>query len=251
MTTLVLLCATVTVSADASATKVLIVHDEPEPMEVLADAFEKKAGFTVVSVKQQKLPDDLSEFAAVFNFVHRPMTPRAEQLCIEYACNGGRHVLLHHAISSSKRQNPKLLAELKSEVPPGRKPANGFYVERGTLTFINLAPKHFITSNGITYPAKTNFSDAAGQPVEHESFSFDNTEIFLNLKFQPCPERTTLYGITFRDADGKSFAQHAGGWVMRTGKGYSFYFQAGHEARDFANPIYQQVLVNCVLWKPE
>lgn len=249
MATIMFLCAVLT--ADAPTTKVLIVHDEPAPMEVLADAFEKKAGFTVISVKQQKVPDDLSEFAAVFNFVHRPMTPRAEQLCIEYARNGGRHVLLHHAISSSKRQNPKLLAELNSEVPPGRKPANGFYVERGRLTFVNLAPRHFITSNGITYPAKANFPDATGQPIECESFSFDNTEIFLNLKFQPCPERKTLYGITFRDADNKSFAQYAGGWVMRTGKGHSFYFQAGHEARDFTNPIYQQILINCVLWKPE
>ncbi len=250
MATIMLLGAMFT-AADAPTNKVLIVHDEPEPMEVLADAFEKKAGFTVVSIKQQKLPDDLSDFTAVFNFVHRPMTPRAEQLCIEYARNGGRHVLLHHAISSSKRQNPKLLAELNSEVPPGRKPANGFYVERGTLALVNLAPKHFITSNGITYPAKHSFPDAAGEPSECESFSFDNTEIFLNLKFHPCPERTTLYGITFRDADGKSFAQDAGGWVMRTGKGYSFYFQAGHEARDFTNSIYQQILINCVLWKPK
>lgn len=249
MAILMLVCAMF--SASNVTAKVLIVHDEPGPMTVLADALRDKAGFTVVSVEQGKLPDDLSEFAAVFNFVHKPMTPRAEQLCIEYARNGGRHVLLHHAISSSKRKNPKLLAELNSEVPPGRKPANGFYVERGTLTFVNLAPKHFITSNEITYPAKGSFPDAVGQPVECGSFSFDNTEIFLNLKFHPCPDRTVLYGITFRDADGKSFAQHAGGWVMRTGKGYSFYFQAGHEARDFASPIYQQILSNCVLWRPK
>ena len=250
MATFLLLCASLS-TADAPSSKVLIVHDEPGPMAVLADAFMEKAGFTVVSVKQEKLPDDLSGFAAVFNFVHKPMTPRAEQLCIEYARNGGRHILLHHAISSSKRNNPKLLAELNSEVPPGRKPANGFYVERGTLTFVNLAPKHFITSNEITYPAKGSFPDAAGRPIECDSFSFDNTEIFLNLKFHPCPERTTLYGITFRDADDKSFAQHAGGWVMRTGKGHSFYFQAGHDARDFASPIYQQILINCVQWKPK
>ena len=250
MATFVFLCATL-MAVDAPPTKVLIVHDEPGPMAVLADAFKEKAGFTVVSVEQEKLPDDLSGFAAVFNFVHKPMTSRAEQLCIEYARNGGRHILLHHAISSSKRKNPKLLDELNSKVPPGRKPANGFYVERGTLTVVNLAPKHFITSNSITYPAKSSFPDAAGQPIERESFSFDKTEIFLNLKFPPCPERTTLYGITFRDADGKSFAQLAGGWVMRTGEGYSFYFQAGHEARDFASPIYQQILINCVQWKPE
>jgi type 1 glutamine amidotransferase len=60
-----------------------------------------------------------------------------------------------------------------------------------------------------------------------------------------------LYGIAFRDAAGRRFAQPAGGWMMRTGKGYSFYFQAGHEARDFANPTYQQILINCVLWDPK
>ena len=250
MTMLMLLCTIVQPTQDSSAAKVLIVHDEPAPMEVLAGVLREKAGLTVVSVAQDKLPDDLSGYKAVFNFVHRPMTPRAEQLCIEYARNGGRHVLLHHAISSSKRKNPTLLQELQSSVPPGRKPAGGFYVERGTLTFVNLAPKHFITSNGIKYAAKAEFPDNDGRPVERKAFCFENTEIFLNLKFHPCPERTTLYGITYRDADGVSFTQPAGGWVMRTGKGYSFYFQAGHEARDFAHPVYQQILINCVLWKP-
>jgi type 1 glutamine amidotransferase len=115
---------------------------------------------------------------------------------------------------------------------------------------VNLAPKHFITSNGITYAAKAEFPDNYGCPVEREAFCFENTEIFLNLEFPPSPERTTLYGITYRDADGVSFTQPAGGWVMRTGKGHSLYFQAGHEARDFAHPTYQQILINCVLWKP-
>jgi hypothetical protein len=219
-------------------------------MAILAEALKEKGGFTVVSVVQDKLPDDLSRFAAVFNFVHKPMTDRTERLCIEYARNGGRHILLHHAISSSKRNNPKLLAELRAAVPPGREAANGFYVERGTLTYANLAPDHFITSNGISYTSKTKYLAANGQLIERDAFSFGNTEIFLNLKFEPCPQRTVLYGITFRDADDVEFAQLAGGWVMCTGEGYSFYFQAGHEGSDFSNPIYQQILVNCVLWKP-
>jgi type 1 glutamine amidotransferase len=135
-------------------------------------------------------------------------------------------------------------------VPPGRKPAHGFYVERGTLTLINLAPQHYITAHGITYPIKAAYPDPDGTPIERDAFSFHDTEIFLNLRFPPCPERTTLFGITFRDADGVDFAQPAGGWVMRTGRGYSFYFQAGHEARDFGHPIYQQILINCVRWTP-
>ena len=229
---------------------VIIVHDEAGPMAVLAEALAEKGGCAVASVEQNELPDDLSGYDAVFNFVHKPMTERAERLCIEYARDGGRHILLHHAISSSKRNNPKLLAELRAEVPPGRKPANGFYVERGTLTLANLAPGHFITSNGIRYASKTKYPTVDGQFVERDAITFENTEIFLNLKFAPCAQRTVLYGITFRDADGVDFAQPVGGWVMRTGNGYSFYFQAGHEADDFSNPIYQQVLINCVLWKP-
>jgi hypothetical protein len=109
MTMLMLLCTIVQPAQDSSAGKVLIVHDEPAPMEVLAGALREKAGLTVLSVEQDKLPDDLSGYRAVFNFVHRPMTTRAERLCIEYARNGGRHILLDHAISSSKRENPTLL----------------------------------------------------------------------------------------------------------------------------------------------
>ena len=249
MATRMAMCAILAAAGQPPAQKVLIVQDELPPVKVLAQALRDKAGLDVALVGQDKLPDDLSGFAAVFNFVHKPMTPRTERLCIEYARNGGRHILLHHAISSSKRSNPKLLKELHSAVPPGRKPAGGFYVERGTLTFANLAPKHFITSNGITYPATAAYPDAKGRAIGRPAFAFDNTEVFLNLKFAPCPARTFLYGITFTDAAGKHFAQPAGGWLMKTGKGHSFYFQAGHEATDFANPIYQQVLVNCVLWQ--
>ena len=97
---------------------------------------------------------------------------------------------------------------------------------------------------------KAIYPAANGQLIERPAFCFKNTEIFLNLKFQPCPERTVLYGITFRDTDGVDFSQPAGGWVMRAGEGYSFYFQAGHESSDFSNPIYQQILINCVLWEP-
>jgi hypothetical protein len=244
------ICGILACGANPTEGNVLIVHDDPAPMAVLAKALEEKGGFAVTLAEQDELPDELSGYSAIFNFVHKPMTPRAERLCIEYARNGGRHILLHHAISSSKRNNPKLLAELRAAVPPGRKPDDGFYVERGKLTFANLAPDHFITTTGIRYPTTTKYPAADGKPVEREAFAFDDTEIFLNLKFELCPERTVLYGISFRDGDGVEFAQPAGGWVMRTGKGYSFYLQAGHFASDFSNPIYQQVLVNCVLWNP-
>ena len=82
MSMILAVCGILVCATDAADRDVLIVHDDPAPMAILAEALEEKGRFTVVSVVQDKLPDDLSRFAAVFNFVHKPMKDRAVRGCI-------------------------------------------------------------------------------------------------------------------------------------------------------------------------
>jgi trehalose utilization protein len=44
--------------------------------------------------------------------------------------------------------------------------------------------------------------------------------------------------------------QDRAGWMMPAGRGWIFYFQPGHNARDFEHPSFLQILVNAIEWKP-
>ena len=235
---------------DVAGQEMLIVHDTPAPVKVLAEALGSKARLKVTAAEQDKLPNDLGRFIGVIQYVHGPLTESVERACMAYARNGGRLVMLHHGISSSKRSNPEMLKELTCAVPPGGREKNAFYVDRGTLTLVNVAPDHFITTHAVKYDGRVRYPPDDAEAPRLDALSFENTEVFLNLDFPQCPERTLLYAITFRDKDGTVFAQPTGGWMMKIGKGYAFYFQPGHEARDFASEPYQQIITNCVLWQP-
>ena len=38
------------------------------------------------------------------------------------------------------------------------------------------------------------------------------------------------------------------GWYKRSGKGLTFYLQAGHVESDFRNVNFMQILLNCLTW---
>ena len=86
----------------AMGEKVLIVADEWPQMEVLATYLHTEGGYDVEKVEQDKLPDSLSGYDGVFQFVHRTFNDAPAQALIEYAKNGGRLIVLHHGISSKK-----------------------------------------------------------------------------------------------------------------------------------------------------
>jgi hypothetical protein len=50
--------------------------------------------------------------------------------------------------------------------------------------------------------------------------------------------------------EGVVIQQDRGGWIMPAGRGWVFYFQPGHFARDLEIASYLQMLVNAIRWEP-
>jgi type 1 glutamine amidotransferase len=44
--------------------------------------------------------------------------------------------------------------------------------------------------------------------------------------------------------------QDRAGWYMTAGRGLVMYFMPGHTVHEFENPVYAQILVNAVTFKP-
>ena len=137
----------------AAPKKVLIIQDELPQIEVLADFLRERGGLEVTVVEQEALPEDFAPFSAVIAFIHKDLKVPTEKAIIDYTLGGGRHIPLHHTISSKKAENefyfdflgirldnPK---EAKDPVEPG-----GGYGWRHVpvLTLVNLNPQQYITS---------------------------------------------------------------------------------------------------------
>ncbi len=44
--------------------------------------------------------------------------------------------------------------------------------------------------------------------------------------------------------------QPTSGWCQKKGKGWLFYYQAGHQIADFQNENFRQVILNTLEWEP-
>src|SRR5690349_20965650 len=94
-------CAVMPFSARAD---VLIVADEFPAMQVVAEQLKSVEHRKSQVIAQGHLPA-LEPFEAVVVYIHKGLDAAAEHAFIGYARGGGRLVLLHHSISSGKRQN--------------------------------------------------------------------------------------------------------------------------------------------------
>jgi hypothetical protein len=177
----------------------------------------------------------------VIVYIHRNIAEGPEHAFVEYAKNGGRLILLHHSISSGKRPNKEWFPFLNIELPNKPYAEGGYkYFDPVDFDVVNLAPGHFITTHGVTYPEKLQFEGA-----ECPAFPVAQTEVYLNHVFSG--PRTTLLGIKFTDkATGKVYQQPTAGWYRPAGKGTVMYFMVGHNASDFDSPVYAQILANAV-----
>src|SRR6476659_3058491 len=92
-------------SWSAVTAEVLIVADEFPAMEVVRQRLQGEEKVASRLVEQSALPAHLSDFQAVVVYIHKGLAASAERAFINYAEAGGRLVLLHHSISSGKRQN--------------------------------------------------------------------------------------------------------------------------------------------------
>ena len=122
-----------------------------------------------------------------------------------------------------------------------------------TFTLVNLNPGHFITSHNVEYNRRVVYrsSDAPSQPRTFDAIDFKDTEVFLNQQFTDGRTKTVLFGFSCTDPQtGQTHNQDRGGWYKRANKGWVFYFQPGHTVADFENPVYRQIILNSLIWKP-
>jgi len=242
----------------AAPGKVLIIQDEMPQIEVLAGFLREQGILEVTVVDQESLPADFSPFSAVIAFIHKDLKATTEKAIINYTLGGGRHIVLHHTISSKKAENefyfdflgirldnPK---ESKNPVEPG----GGYGWRRGlVLTLVNLNPQHYITSHKVNWGEKIPYtpSDFPSAEGMYPSISLENSEVYLNHKFTDGREKTVLIGLKyFDDRNQQLFMQDRASWIKKAGKGDIIYLLPGDEPSDYEHPTISQMILNAVNW---
>jgi hypothetical protein len=247
-----LLAGLILAGAPLPAAEVLIVADEFPAMQVLARQLHAEEHIPSRIVAQTNMPADLAPFAAVMVYIHRQLDAAAERAFVDYTQAGGKLIALHHSISSGKRKNKLWFPFLGVDLPDGEVSQGGYkWIEPVTLDFVNLAPGHFIMTNKVKYPRTIAYrrGDGAADELLLPGFTLKDSEVYIN--HQLTRPRTVLMGFKYADAArGRVFMQDRAGWMLRSGRGWIIYFQAGHSAKDFEEPAYARILLNAVLYNP-
>lgn len=240
-------------AAQDASRRILLVADERPPMNVLADFLRNEGGFEVEYVEQDALADDLTGCRAVFMYIHGAMKERTERILIDYAIGGGRLIALHHGIASARVNNPAWLKLAGILINPRDHAAAPWRVVGNTThTIVNLQPGHYITSHRVVWPQAIEYtpSDEPSAMQKLPAIALADTEVFLNQHFTDGRVKTVLLGVHCTDpVTGQIIMQDRGGWYKPAGRGWLFYFQAGHKAADFANRNYAQILLNAVQYE--
>jgi hypothetical protein len=232
---------------------VLIVADEIPAMEVFAQHLQQDARLSSQIVTQTNLPANLRAFSTVTVYIHRALLEATEIKLIQYTTNGGKLLVLHHSISSGKRQNKYWFGFLGLQLPQGKLAEGGYtWIEPASWEVVNINPSHYVTSHHCNYDRLIEFSasdrEANGQRLN--AFHLDESEVYLNHEY--VGSRTLLLGLKYTDpSSGKIFLQDRAGWHMKSGQGQIYYFMPGHSAREFNHPVYRQLLLNAILYRPD
>lgn len=237
---------------NTATNRLLIVADEWEPMGVLTDYLQAVGDYQVTYVEQDGPDHDLTQFAAIFVYVHKPLAAHVEDALIDYTLEGGRLIVLHHAIASAKVANPKWLDFLGIYIAPRDDPAHPWRVVNGTHTLVNLQPNHYITTHKVTYDRVIDYtsSDAPSVPGSFPALTLTETEVFLNQHFTDGRAKTVLFGFHIIDPEsGEIYMQDRSGWYKAADNGWLFYLQPGHAASDFQDPNFAQIVLNCLQWE--
>ncbi len=241
------------VTASGWSAALQIVCDERPQMEVLKEWLQEQ-GHQVTIFDQRNFATAPSKPAGIFMYVHGMLDEAAGKRLIRFAKEGGRLIILHHGIASAKLQSPGWMQFVGISILPRNASEYPWAVLSGvSFEMVNLAPGHYVTTHRIDYPAKASYRRSE-QPSQGESlpaFTIADTEAYLNQLYTPGQRRILLFGMKCQDPiGGTSYEQDTGAWMMRSGKGWIFYFQPGHHARDFQVPQFRQILLNALTWKP-
>jgi hypothetical protein len=233
---------------DQEKRKILVLADEWEPMHALERSINGEGRYLVDTADQESLPGNIGQYRFILMYVHNALEANTEKALITYAREGGALVVLHHGLASAKMSNRQWLDFLGIDLYPTDDLHYPWRVLADTThVMVNLYPGHYITSNGIHYQKVVHFhSDYPLAPVgTFPAFELPDTEVFLNQRFAAGSERTVLFGVA---TPGGEIMQPTSGWYRKEGKGWLFYFQAGHGTADFADSNFSQIIRNTLHW---
>ena len=236
---------------------VLILGDKADEMPELRQRIQS-GGWTTTQLAQNDWNATTSEFDAIVVYIHEPIVETVEKALIDYAEQGGRLLVVHHAIASAKMQNPRWLEFLGVKIVPKSAPDAPWFVSGDVaFTVVNLAPKHYITSNDVVYDKTVEYRSTTRKELDGEfpAFVLEHTEIFHNQRNTDADAKIPL--LAYR-LDGQQGAElpvnvpafdETAGWLKKTGQGWTVYLQPGHAPSDFRHPIFGQILMNALDWK--
>jgi hypothetical protein len=250
--------------------RVLIVTDESDRMRPLAAYLKDQGEIDSVIVDYQSLPenervlpDDLAEYDALIGYIHGDLDEPTEIRIIEYTRSGGRFVCLHHMVSSGKKKNRfyfDFLGLHMDDIEHAREASEPgtHYMWREPVekVVVNLAPGHYVTSHGISWPDKIDFLPTDmpdAREKEYPAVTMKRTEVYSNVKRTDGAEKTLLLGYVYADdRNNVTHAQATDGWIKPAGDGHIVYVQPGHFVEEFTDPdnILNRLILNAITWSP-
>lgn len=256
-------------AADATR-RVLILTDESDRMEPLADFLRERGGidstiidYTTLPEEERRLPHAVAGYDALVGYIHNELNEPTELAIIGYTTGGGRFVAVHHMVSSGKSRNEYYFGFLglhMDGIEHAREPARpgGHYMWREPVekTVVNLRPDHYITSHDITWPEHVRFrpTDVPGAREDvYPAVTLSHTEVYSNVKRTDGDAKTLLLGYIYADdRNGVTHAQATDGWIKPAGEGHVVYLQPGHFVAEFSDPdsILNQLILNAITWQP-
>lgn len=244
-------CLTLSVSART----VWVVADEFDQMKALGEFLQKKSNITLQLFEQKNFPAKIpSSIQGVIEFVHMKLDDPVAQTIMDYTLKGGKTVILHHGISSGKKETKGWYEFLGVNLDQSKEAKFPYHYFHDTdFSFVNLNPAHYITSHNVHYSQTIRYrsSDTPSEEKEYPALVFKNSEVFVNHAFTDGREKTVLFGFTCKNPQtGETIAQDRSGWCKPKGKGWIFYFHPGHITEDYRNSDFCQIILNCFTWKP-
>ncbi len=236
-------------------TEITILCDTPpEPQMTVLEQFLNAKDFNCAQLSQMEYTENnFGDFPrAIIVYIHKPLIPQVEDALLNYCNQGGRLIVLHHAIASAKLENKKWLPFAGIRLSKEHtSPFPWTVYSNGKMEIVKLLD-HYITNNKVNWNDSTNYisSDQPSAAAVFPSFTIQETELLANQMFTDGRQKTVLLGYSFTDSEtGKTITADRGGWFLPKEQGYFFYFVAGHNPSDFENQNFSQMIMNCITWE--